>query len=54
MDRIEKTKKQREFANRGEVSETDAAALPSVTGREGSNTAPSDIARPIGRVHAVK
>jgi hypothetical protein len=48
MDRIEKTKKQREFANRGEVSETDAAALPSVTGRESSNTAPSDIARRVG------
>jgi hypothetical protein len=47
MDRTEKPKKQREFANRGEVSETDAAALPSA-GRESGNTAPSDIARPIG------
>ena len=48
MDRTEKPKKQCEFANRGEVSETDAAALPSVTGRESGNTAPSDIARPTG------
>ena len=48
MDRTKKPKKQREFVNRGEVSETDAAALPSVTGGERGNTAPSDIARPIG------
>lgn len=48
MDRIERPKKRREFANRGEVSEIDAAALPSSTGRETSSTKPSDIARPIG------
>jgi len=45
MDRIEKPKKRRKFANRGEVSERDAAALPSSTGRE---TAENDISRPIG------
>ena len=47
MDRTEKPKKRREFANQGEVSETDAAALPSSTGRE-TSTSPSDIARPVG------
>ena len=47
MDRTEKPKKRREFANHGEVSETDAAALPSLTGRETSKS-PSDIARSIG------
>ena len=44
MDRTEKPKKRGEFANRGEVSETDAAALPSGTGRETNSTGPSDIA----------
>ena len=47
MDRTEKPTRQREFANQSEVAETDAAALPSVTGRESSNIAPSDSARPI-------
>src|SRR3954469_9773205 len=48
MDRTEKPKKQGEFADRGEVSDTDAAALPSATGRETSRTATSEIATPIG------
>ena len=38
MDRTEKPKKRRRFANHGEVSEWDAAALPGSTGRETSNT----------------
>jgi hypothetical protein len=38
----------RTFANRGEVSESDAAVLASSTGRETSGSAPSDIAKPIG------
>jgi hypothetical protein len=48
MDRIERPKKRCEFANSSEVSETDAAALPSSTGRETSKIAPSDIARSVG------
>jgi hypothetical protein len=55
MDRIERPKKRRELANNGEVSKTDAAALPSATGRETRSTPPSDIAtsdgtRPRSRV----
>ena len=48
MDRTEKRKKRREFANSSDVSQTDAAALASATGRETSSPAPSDIARSIG------
>ena len=48
MDRIERPKKRREFANSSEVSETDAAALPSSTGREATSTKPSEIAKSIG------
>jgi hypothetical protein len=48
MDRIEKPKKRAEFANRGEVSDTDAPALLSATGREASSPAASDITRPVG------
>jgi hypothetical protein len=48
MDRTENLQKRGEFANRGEVSETDVAALPSATGRETGSTGPSDIAGPIG------
>src|SRR4051812_17451398 len=48
MNRTEKPKKRTEFANHGEVSETDAAALRSATGRETSSSASSDIARTIG------
>jgi len=54
MDRTEKPTRQREFANQSEVAETDAAALPSVTGRESSNIAPSDSARPIGASRMVE
>src|SRR4051812_47802568 len=45
MDRTEKPKKGGEVADRGEVSDTDAPALPSATGRESSSTAPNRIAR---------
>ena len=48
MDRTEKRKKRREFANSSEVSETDAAALPSATGRETSSSEPNDSARSVG------
>src|SRR3977135_3874712 len=48
MDRTEEPKKRREFANSSEVSGTDAAALPSSTGRETCSMAPSDIARSVG------
>ena len=49
MDRTEKPKKRRRFANHGEVSEWDAAALPGSTGRETSNTDEKDV---IGSVDA--
>jgi len=48
MDRIDKPKKRGEFANRGEVSDTDAAAVPSATGRDTSSTAPNHIASSVG------
>jgi hypothetical protein len=50
MDRQEKPKKSTAFANTGQVSEEDAAALASVTGREPDlpSLAASDIAQSVG------
>jgi len=43
MDRIEKPQKSSQFANKGEVDETDAAALSTSTGRESSTTVETAI-----------
>ena len=50
MDRTEKPKRASEFANGGQVNETDAAALRSPTGRdtEPTNTSASDTNKRIG------
>jgi hypothetical protein len=48
MNRTEKPKRSSQFANESEVNPSDAAALPSITGREANNVVPSDVAKPIG------
>ena|SRR5205085_1314946 len=50
MDRTEKPKRASEFANGGQVNETDAAALRSPTGRdtEPTDSSASDANKPVG------
>jgi hypothetical protein len=48
MDRTEKPKRSREFANQPDVSGSDAAALSSITGREASRVLPNDAAKSVG------
>jgi hypothetical protein len=48
MNRIESPHRADEFANQSDVSRSDAAALPSITGRDASSIVPSDAAKPVG------